>query len=221
MAGQLPFLRQLAGEDAEALLSLMQRKSFAAGQPILHAGAAGDDLVLIISGTVRLTTSGSGEREVIIAQRGEGELVGEMAALGGLRRTASAVAVDQVEVGLLGAAEFRSFLAEHPRAMFVLVRMLISRLAAADRDRIALATQDSIGRVARCLLELSGARSGGNSAPGRKLAVSQDELARWTGATRETVSRALNLMRQLGWVSTEHRTITILDPEALRERSGA
>jgi hypothetical protein len=27
-------------------------------------------------------------------------------------------------------------------------------------------------------------------------------------------------MRQLGWVSTDHRTITVLDPAALRERAG-
>ena len=53
-----------------------------------------------------------------------------------------------------------------------------------------------------------------------ELSLSQDELARWTGATRETVSRALRLMRQLGWVATDHRTITVLDPAALRERAG-
>ena len=47
-----------------------------------------------------------------------------------------------------------------------------------------------------------------------ELSLSQDELASWTGATRETVSRALRLMRQLGWVATEHRAITILDVRA-------
>jgi CRP-like cAMP-binding protein len=53
-----------------------------------------------------------------------------------------------------------------------------------------------------------------------ELALTQDELARWTGATRETVSRALRLMRQLGWVATDRKTITVLDPAALRERCG-
>jgi hypothetical protein len=28
-------------------------------------------------------------------------------------------------------------------------------------------------------------------------------------------------MRQLGWVATDHKTITVLDPDALRERCGA
>jgi CRP/FNR family cyclic AMP-dependent transcriptional regulator len=53
-----------------------------------------------------------------------------------------------------------------------------------------------------------------------ELSMSQDELASWTGATRETVSRALRLMRGLGWVATDHRSITVLDPAALRDRCG-
>jgi CRP-like cAMP-binding protein len=53
-----------------------------------------------------------------------------------------------------------------------------------------------------------------------EIELTQDELASWTGTTRETVSRALRLMRQLGWVSTGHRTITILDADALRDRGG-
>jgi CRP-like cAMP-binding protein len=50
--------------------------------------------------------------------------------------------------------------------------------------------------------------------------LTQDELASWTGATRETVSRALRLMRRLGWIATDHRSITVLDPDALRQRCG-
>jgi CRP/FNR family cyclic AMP-dependent transcriptional regulator len=217
VTGPLPFLRQLAPSDAEALTSAVRHRRFAAGQVILHAGAAGDDVGLILSGQVRLTTPGAGGREVIIAQRGAGELMGEMAALGGHRRSASAVALEPAEVGLMSASAFKAFLAEHPDAWGVLTRMLIARLAEADRDRIELATRDSVGRVARRLLELA-AESSSERSETPRLSVSQDELARWTGATRETVSRALGLMRQLGWVSTEHRTIAILNPQALQER---
>jgi CRP/FNR family cyclic AMP-dependent transcriptional regulator len=102
--------------------------------------------------------------------------------------------------------------------------MLVRRLSEATRDRVDLATRDSVGRVAKRLLELAadhGTPSTGEAGGIQiQLSLSQDELARWTGATRETVSRALRLMRQLGWVATTHRTITVLDPAALRERAG-
>jgi CRP-like cAMP-binding protein len=53
-----------------------------------------------------------------------------------------------------------------------------------------------------------------------ELSLTQDELASWTGATRETVSRALRLMRQLGWIASDQRAITVIDAAALRERCG-
>jgi CRP/FNR family transcriptional regulator, cyclic AMP receptor protein len=219
--GHVPFLRQLVQSDADELVRRVKRRTVARSQSILRAGAAGDDVVLVLSGRVRLLAYGADQREVVLAIRGPGELLGEMAALGGLRRTASAVAVDDVEVGILRGEEFREFLRDRPDAALVLIRMLVRRLAESSRDLVDLATQDSVGRVSKRLLDLA-ADHGVQSAEGTRieLSLTQDELARWTGATRETVSRALRLMRQLGWVSTDHRTITVLDPGALRQRSG-
>jgi CRP-like cAMP-binding protein len=218
---QIPFLRQLPREDAEALLARVRRRHVRAGTEILRAGSAGDEAVIIISGRVRLVAYGADNREVVLALRGSGELLGEISALGAERRTASAVALEDAEVGFLRASELVEFLREHPDAALLVIRMVVRRLAEATRDMVDLATQDSVGRLSKRLLELSAAhgRAAGDGTE-IELALTQDELARWTGATRETVSRALRLMRQLGWVSTDRRTITVLDPAALRERSG-
>lgn len=221
-ATSVPFLRQLAPRDAEAFVGAAQRRTFARSERLLRAGAAGDTVAIVLSGRVRLVAYGAEDREVTLAVRGAGELLGEMAALGGRRRTATAVAVEKVEAGFMDGERFRAFLLGHPDAALVLIRMLVRRLAEADRDRVALATQDSVGRVAKRLLDLSaehGPPAGGGTSV--DVSLTQDELARWTGATRETVSRALRLMRQLGWVATGNRTITVLDAEALRRRAGA
>ncbi|HEY8762738.1 MAG TPA: Crp/Fnr family transcriptional regulator, partial [Solirubrobacteraceae bacterium] len=190
-------------------------------EPILRAGSAGDEVVVVLAGRVKLVAYGADRREVVLALRGPGELIGEMAALSSQRRTADAIAVDDVEIGLLAAQELSAFLREYPDAAFVLIRMLVSRLTEATRDVVDLATRDSVGRVAKRLVELA-AEHGSPVAGGTRieLSLSQDELASWIGATRETVARALRLMRQLQWVSTDHRSITVLDVEALRERSG-
>lgn len=215
-----PFLRQLSGADSDALVAASQHRRFSRGEQVLRAGAAGDHVAVVLSGQVRLFALGAEGREVTLALRGPGELLGEMAALGGQRRTATAVAVEDVEAGVMSAARFRGFLHDHPDAALVLIRTLVRRLTEADRDRIDLATQDSVGRVAKRLLELSVRQPQGNRA-GVELAITQEELASWTGATRETVSRALRVMRELGWVATGNRTITVLDPEALRLRGGS
>jgi CRP-like cAMP-binding protein len=216
---QTPFLRQLCAQDADALVQRLRRRVVPKASPVLRAGSAGEDVIVVLRGRVKLVAEGAGGREVVLAMRGAGELIGEMAVLGGIRRTATGVAVDKVEFGSISGEDFRAFLAEHPDVGLVLIRMLVLRLAEADRDRIDLATHDSIGRVAKRLLELAG-EHGVPAEVGRKidLSLSQDELASWTGATRETVSRALRLMRTLGWIATDRRSITVLDPAALRRR---
>jgi CRP/FNR family cyclic AMP-dependent transcriptional regulator len=218
---ETPFLRQLGSDDAEALMQRVRRRSVRRAQLILTAGAAGDDVVLVLDGHVKLVAYGADRREVVLAIRGPGELIGEMAALAGQRRTATVIAVDDVEVGFLHAEELKSFLAEHPAVALVLIRMLVRRLSEADRDRVDLATQDSVGMVAKRLVELA-TEHGKRVEEGTliEFTLTQDELASWTGATRETVSRALRLMRRVGWVATEHGSITVLDLAALRERCG-
>lgn len=217
----LPFLRQLARGDADALLERVRRRRIPRHEPVLRAGSAGSDLGLLLDGRVKLVAFGADRREVVLAIRGPGELLGDMAALGGQRRTATAVALEDVEVGFLHADEFRAYLTEHPGAALILIRMLVQRLSEATREVVDLATQDSVGRVAKRLLELAGdhgvAVEGGTRID---LSLTQDELASWTGATRETVSRALKLMRRLGWIATDHRSITVLDAAAMRERCG-
>jgi CRP-like cAMP-binding protein len=94
-------------------------------------------------------------------------------------------------------------------------------LSDTTQEVIDLATQDSVGRVAKRLVEL--AVDHGTPVPeGTRidLSLTQDDLASWTGATRETVSRALRLMRRLGWIATEGRSITVVDAPALRARCG-
>lgn len=202
-SGHVPFLRQLSRADAEALVASVRRRRVAASEPLLHSGAAGDEVVLVLAGRVRLVAYGVDRREVLLAVRGEGELLGEMAALGGQRRTATAIAITDVEGGFMHGDAFREYLRDHSDAALVLIRMLVRRLAEADRDRVALATQDSIGRVAKRLAEMAAEQAPPtHDGGGIELSLTQDELARWTGATRETVSRALRLIRQLGWVQT-------------------
>jgi CRP/FNR family transcriptional regulator, cyclic AMP receptor protein len=216
-----PFLRQLGPRDADAFVRLLRRRAVKRGQPILREGAAGDDVIVVLEGRVKLVALGAEDREVVLAMRGPGDLIGEMAALGGQRRTATAIAVDNVDIGSLRSHELRAFLAEHPDVAMVVIRMLVHRLTEADSDRVDLATQDSIGRVAKRLLELA-TDHGIRTEEGTRieLSLTQDELASWTGATRETVSRALRLMRRLGWIATDQRAITVIDTAALRERCG-
>jgi CRP/FNR family transcriptional regulator, cyclic AMP receptor protein len=126
-----------------------------------------------------------------------------------------------VEVLAIAASDFRKFLAENPRASLALIVMLSRRLRDADQKRVEFAADDTMTRVAARIVELS-ERFGDEGTQGFEieLPISQEELAGWTGCSRDSVVKALQAMRGLGWIETQRRRIVVHDVEALRQRAG-
>jgi CRP/FNR family cyclic AMP-dependent transcriptional regulator len=207
-----------AGADAAAAFSARgSRRSFRRGEALMHVDQVAGDVLILRSGLVKISATTRQGRSVLLAFRGPGDLVGELAALDEAPRSATVLALEPVDALALAAADFRSVLAEHPAAQLALVRALAERLRDADAKRIQLAAYTTLGRVAFCLLELC-VRFGRHEDDRIEilLPISQDELAGWAGASIESVGRALQSLRRLGWIETGRRAITVLDREALR-----
>ena len=190
-------------------------------EAILRAGAAGDDVVLVLSGRVRLVAYGADQREVMLAIRGPGELLGEMAALGAQRRTASAIAVDDVEAGFMHAEEFRAL---SPRPS--------GRRTCPDPDACAPAGR---GRPRPGCAGHAGQRRASGQATARPVGRARSAVRRrdtdraidYSGRARAVDGRhprdglpstAADAPARLGL--DHNRAITVLDAAALRERSG-
>ena len=75
-----------------------------------------------------------------------------------------------------------------------------------------------MGRVASRIVELS--ERFGAAAEGEDIRIdfplTQEELAGWTACSRDSVVKALQSMRDLGWIETGRRRITVLDLDAVR-----
>jgi CRP/FNR family cyclic AMP-dependent transcriptional regulator len=214
------FLGVLSAPERDALEERASRRRHTRGAVLFHEHDDSDRIVVVLSGRVKVSTVTEDGREVVLAFRGPGDLVGELSAIDRRPRSATVSAVEPVEALTLAASEFRAFLHAHPRVALLLLEMLTRRLRDADRKRVEFAAHDTVGRVSARLVELAEAH--GRPAGGGveiTLPLSQEELAGWTGASREAVGKALQLMRGLGWVATQRRRITVLDLEALRARS--
>jgi CRP/FNR family cyclic AMP-dependent transcriptional regulator len=83
------------------------------------------------------------------------------------------------------------------------MRSIVAKLRDADRKRIEFGAHDTTGRVAARLVEMA-ERFGQPAADGVKIGLpfSQDELAGWTGASREAVSKALGVLRSAAEIRT-------------------
>jgi CRP-like cAMP-binding protein len=214
------FLAALGPDARQDLFDRAIRRSFRRGAVLFHEGGSSDRVVVVLSGRVKVSTVTSDGKEIVLAFRGPGDLLGELSALDGEPRSATVAALESVEALALTVDDFRAFVAAHPPVALLLLEMLSRRLRDADRKRVEYGAHDTLGRVAARLVELA-ERYGERVSRGLRitLPISQEELAGWTGSSREAVSKALHALRGLGWVITERRRITVLDLDALRRRS--
>ena len=178
-------------------------------------------MLILLEGRVKLTCATEDGREVVLAVRGPGDLLGELSAIDQAPRAATAIALERVEALAVPPAEFLSFVDQTPRAARAIMELLTARLREADERLVSYSAQDSLGRVAGRLLEMS--QRFGQPAEGGEiridLPISQEELAGWTGSSREAVAKALQALRALGCIRTERRCITITDLERLERQA--
>jgi CRP/FNR family cyclic AMP-dependent transcriptional regulator len=216
MAEPFDFLAALSDEERRALETTAARRRYAAGSILFHQGDDAGVVLVILTGRAKTSMVSPDGKEVVLGFPGPGELVGELSAIEGGARAATMSAVEDLETLALPGSAFRNLLESHPRLALVLWQVAATRLRGADRQRLEFAAYDVTGRVARRLVELADEQGADDGAVELDLALSHEELAAWTAASREAVSRALMTLRQLGWIETRRRRIAVLDLPALR-----
>ena len=197
-----------------------RRRRFPRGSTLFNEGERSDRVVILLAGRVKVSYFTESGKEVVLAVRSTGDILGELSALDGEPRSATATALEPAEALVLTVGQFRDFLCAHPRMALALLEMLSRRLRDADRKRVEFGAHDTVGRVARRLVELADDYGVPDRGGVRiTLPLSQEELAGWIGASRKSVSNALRWLRGRGLVESRRRSITIRDMEALRQRA--
>jgi CRP-like cAMP-binding protein len=196
-----------------------RRVHFRRGQALFTEGDLADRVFVIERGWVMITSIAPGGREIVLGLRGPTDVIGDMSALDGAPRSATALAAGEVEATVAPGSALTRALSDAATAM-ELLRLLANRLRDADRKRLEFASLDTLGRVAWRLHELA-ERFGEGTPEGIEveLPLSQEQLASWCGASREATVKALAALRTLGCVSTGRRSVVIHDAEALRRHA--
>jgi CRP/FNR family transcriptional regulator, cyclic AMP receptor protein len=214
------FLALLDDREREALQRRARRTRFSTGERLLQQGDAGDKVVVILRGRGKVSYVTREGRELVLRICGPGELLGELSVIDGRPRLSSVVALEPVEALVLAASEFRSLIEAEPTVAWKLLGMLSRRFRDADLKRLEFGASDTVGRVAARIVELAD-RYGEPHGDGIRitLPLTQDELGAWTGSSRAGVAAALRTLRELGWIETERRRITVRDRDALAARA--
>jgi CRP-like cAMP-binding protein len=206
--------------DRDAVEQAGTVRRYARGDVLFHQGDDPGAVLIIRAGRFKVSVVTPDGHDVMLGFHGPGAVLGDLAAVDGKPRSTTATAVDAVEALGVPMLAFRALLEERPQLVLALMRVAAERLRAADRQRVEFAAYDVLGRVARRIDEL--ANDGTETPDGIQIdaGLSQEDLAAWTAASREAVSKALGAMRTLGWIETRRRVIVVRDRDALRRHAG-
>jgi CRP/FNR family cyclic AMP-dependent transcriptional regulator len=186
-----------------------------AGNAFMLEGEYGDFALLIKKGHVKIA---AGRPPRIVAIRGPGDMIGEMAAIRRKPRSASVYAIDQVEALSLPAARWLRFLYDHPRAMHAQWVAEAERTEQATRKIVE--SELAVGQqLAKALIELTDSGIGERTSKGPvELRLSQQDLAAMIGAKKlDSVKKVIRQLKAAGTLATGRQQITILDPAVLRD----
>jgi CRP-like cAMP-binding protein len=214
-----PFFEQLDPEAALALTAAGTTREYRRGAALFHERQESDAIYVLRRGTVKIVVGTSAGKDAMLGIRGPGDLLGEVSAVDGRARSAGAIALEAAEALVVPGSAFRAFLGAHSAAAMRLLEMLCERLRDADVKRSEHVALDTLTRVAGRLVELAD-RFGKDEDEGVviDLALTQEDLAGWAGASREAVAKALQTLRDLGLVRTDRRRVVVIDLPALRDR---
>jgi CRP/FNR family transcriptional regulator, cyclic AMP receptor protein len=214
-----PVFSDLEPEAFDQLCRYAKHTSVKRGATIFAKGDPGNSLFAIMSGTVKISLSSSQGRNAILNLIGAGELVGEVAVLGGKGRTADATASTDCEILVIDRRDFVPFVRSQPVLAMKFIELLCDRLRHTSEQVEQLILLNLPGRLASALLGLTEKRS--LDLDSRTIAVTQQEISEMVGMTRESINKQLRTWAACGWVQLKRGGIVVLDANSLRHLAEA
>lgn len=192
------------------------RRVFEAGRNVMTIEQPGEAVYIILHGTLKIHIE-QGERDVIIAILGSGDMLGEMSLIDSVGRSASAVTLENSSMLWMDKVTFNHILDNFTPVARNLVKILSARVRLSDQLIQALATLDVNGRVARQLLAF--AEKYGREKDGSiqiRIALTQGDMADLVGASRKRVNQTMVLFKEQGLIDTDAEgRIAIKDSDGL------
>jgi CRP/FNR family transcriptional regulator, cyclic AMP receptor protein len=176
----------------------------------------------ILAGRVEITTTAADGRVRLIAILAAGDLLGELAVLGGMARSGSAICVADTTAWAIDGQRFRRFLTDHPPVALALLSSL-SRLVTVQNGLVDdMLFLDLRGRVAKRLLGLAGKSPDAPPVNGAVVdwGLPQADLAYLCGGSRANVSRVLAEFGRRGLIERAGRRYVLRDVTNLRRLAG-
>lgn len=212
------FFTDLSAKVFERIINLVRIRTLKKGEILFQRGDEDHNLYGIINGMMRISTSTGNDKEIILNMLEEGDILGEIAFLDGLPRTADATALEKCTIFSLSRHEFQPLIADEPELAQHIIDLLCERLrwmSEALEDATLLSLPARFAKRLLYLATLYGETQADDSIL-ITLHMSQAELGNLLATSRESVNKMLQTWRKENIIDIEKgRKIRILDKKAL------
>lgn len=207
----------LAEDELKRLATIAREISLAPGDVLFEQNEESDGLYIVITGIVRIYLTADDGREATISLLEDGEMIGEIALLDGLPRSAGAAALTETKLVFIPHRPFCELLDSSAQLSRQVMLMLCERLRAANRQVDQAIFHDLRYRLLVLLRQIAVIH-------GRiekdvavvDLEVTQGMLAQMLGASREAVNKQLRSLAKEGSLAMEGHQIRVMkQPNAM------
>jgi CRP/FNR family transcriptional regulator, cyclic AMP receptor protein len=212
--------RGLTADQLDRLARECHVRRFAKGEQLFARGDRGGGMFLVASGSIALSVTSADGGEVTLAVLHAPQTFGELAVIDDGGRVATATARQASAVVALPRAQVLRLLAEAPTVSAAMLGALAVLIRQIDNHAADLVLMNLRGRVSKFLL---GAASRAAAGPPRPegavpvdLRMSQSELARLVGGSRQQVNRILVALTKEGAINRVGPRIVSVRPDRLR-----
>ena len=208
--------RELRPSELASVARAGRRRRAKADAFLFRQGDPGSALYILVEGQVKISQLTPEGHQVLLRVAGPGDMLGAVAVLENERYPATAQAADDCRLLAWDGPAMLALMQRFPQVAINALRIVSSRVREFQDRYRELATERVERRLARALLRLAGQA-------GRKvedgvlidLALTRQDLAEMTGATRFTVSRMLSEWEGQGIIEASRERVLIKRPHNL------
>ena len=213
----MPLYGKLSEAERDVLVGPASIQTFAKGEALFRAGDRGDTLYLLRKGHVAIRSSTPLGEIATFTILSPGDVLGEVALLDpSAIRSATAIALDDVEVRTTSREQFERLRLEHPEIDRFLLQLMNKTVRRLSDQLVEALFVPAEKRVLRRVLHLVQCYDAGTIPV--TIPLTQDDVASLAGITRETANRILRVLQQEGILTIARGRIEVTEIDRLAAR---